>query len=154
MNQGKKFILSLAFVVMLGGVAIAPEHGSFVKQAVAAPPPPLEQYKGTKVSYYGRPGLDHFYGRKTANGERLTYPSRIAPHLPTVAHKALPFNTLVRFRNPNSGAVITARVNDRGPFVKGRMFDLSWDAARQLGIEREGVVELQYAVIGKYQPQG
>ena len=76
------------------------------------------------------------HGRVTANGEKFN------PNALTVAHRTLPFNTLVRLTNPETHRSIVVRVNDRGPFVRGRQFDLTIGAARALGITDEGVVRL------------
>ena len=76
------------------------------------------------------------HGRVTANGEPFN------PHGLTVAHKSLPFNTVVRLTNPETGAVVTARVNDRGPYIKGREFDVSLGCAQLLGIKQTGVTTL------------
>jgi rare lipoprotein A len=81
------------------------------------------------------------HGTVTANGERFN------PIGLTVAHKSLPFNTLVKFTNPETGAHIITRVNDRGPFIKGRDFDLSMGAARSLGILERGVANVIVEII-------
>lgn len=81
------------------------------------------------------------HGTVTANGERYN------PNGLTVAHRTLPFNTLIRFTNPSNGASIIARVNDRGPFIKGRHFDLSLGSARRLGVVEIGVTRLIVEII-------
>ncbi len=78
----------------------------------------------------------YMHGKVTANGERFN------PMGLTVAHRSLPFGTMVRFTNPENGQSIVVRVNDRGPFIKGREFDLSLGSARILGIEKKGVATL------------
>ena len=80
------------------------------------------------------------HGTVTANGERYN------PNGFTVAHRTLPFNTWVRFTHPETGAEVVARVNDRGPYVRGREFDLSMGAARHLGILERGVVALDIEI--------
>jgi rare lipoprotein A len=65
-------------------------------------------------------------GRKTANGEKFD------PHGMTAAHKKLPFNTIIRVTNPNNGKSILVRINDRGPFTKGRDLDLAMGAAKAI----------------------
>lgn len=90
---------------------------------------------GTGVaSYYGA----RFAGRRTANGERFN------PREMTAAHKTLPFGTRVRVVNPRNGSEVVVRINDRGPFVRGRTIDLSRAAAEEIGIVRagHGTVEL------------
>jgi rare lipoprotein A len=76
------------------------------------------------ASWYG-PG---FHGRRTANGERFNMNDL------TAAHPSLPFGTLVEVRNPRSGKSVTVRINDRGPFAKNRVIDLSYAAAREVGV--------------------
>lgn len=84
------------------------------------------------ASWYG-PG---FHGRRTANGERYDMNEL------TAAHKTLPFGTQVLVRNPRNGKEVVVRINDRGPYVAGRVIDLSKAAARAVGIDGIGTVEL------------
>ena len=76
------------------------------------------------ASWYG-PG---FHGRKTANGERFN------THAMTAAHRSLPFGTQVKVTNQRTGNSVVVRINDRGPFVGGRVIDLSQASARAIGI--------------------
>lgn len=76
------------------------------------------------ASHYGVG--DGYGGRKTASGERMN------PNAMTAAHKTLPFGTMVRVSHGAHSVVV--RVNDRGPFVKGRCIDLSYGASRVLGM--------------------
>ncbi len=80
------------------------------------------------ASWYG-PG---FHGRTTANGERFDM------HELTAAHKTLPFGTRVLVHNPRTGKQVVVRINDRGPFIKGRVIDLSKAAAKALGFKSRG----------------
>ena len=80
------------------------------------------------ASWYG-PG---FHGRQTANGEKFDM------HELTAAHKTLPFGTRVLVHNPRTGKEVVVRINDRGPFVKGRVIDLSKAAANALGFKSRG----------------
>lgn len=86
------------------------------------------------ASYYG-PG---FHGRQTANGERFN------KHELTAAHRTLPFGTKLRVKNISNGEEVVVRINDRGPYVDGRIIDLSEEAARRLNFISSGhtVVEL------------
>jgi len=86
------------------------------------------QQKG-KASYYAR----KFTGRKTASGEVFHHDSM------TCAHRKYAFGTLLKVSNPVNGKIVVVRVNDRGPYVRGRIIDLSWKAAKQLGIISKGV---------------
>lgn len=69
---------------------------------------------------------------RTASGERMN------PKAMTAAHRTLPFGTRVRVTNRRNGKVVIVRINDRGPFVRGRVIDLSRAAARKLGFVRAG----------------
>lgn len=86
-----------------------------------------------KASYYA----DVYKGRKTANGETFSQRKR------TAAHPSLPFGTRVKVTNLKNGKTVKVRINDRGPFVAGRIIDLSRKAARRLDMTRDGVVEVQ-----------
>jgi rare lipoprotein A len=89
------------------------------------------QFKGL-ASYYH----DKFEGRKTANGEIFNQ------KLYTAAHKELPFGTLVKVTRTSNGKSVTVRINDRGPFVTGRIIDLSYIAALELDLISDGVAEV------------
>ena len=93
-------------------------------------------YYGT-ASWYG-PG---FYGNLTANGE--TY----RPGTLTVAHRYLRFGTRVRITNLNNGRSVVARVNDRGPYVGGRIVDLGHGTARVLGVTSTGLADVKLEVL-------
>lgn len=82
-----------------------------------------------KASYYSR----SFNGRRTASGERL-HPDSL-----TCAHRSYPFGTKLKVLNPVNGRSVVVRVTDRGPFVRGRIIDLSWRAAKELDIIGHGV---------------
>jgi len=82
-----------------------------------------------KASYYAR----KFSGHKTASGERLHHDSL------TCAHRTYPFGTLLKVYNPANGRSVIVRVTDRGPFVRSRIIDLSWRAAKELDIIAKGV---------------
>jgi len=89
-----------------------------------------------KASFYA----DKFEGRKTASGEVFKQ-NRL-----TAAHRTLPFGTKVKVINPANGRSVNVTINDRGPFVAGRMIDLSKKAANKIGITGAGVaaVEIKY----------
>lgn len=103
--------------------------------------PPIEEEPAARslgsgvASYYGR----RFHGRLTANGERFNMRAL------TAAHRTLPFGSIVRVTNPRNGQSVTVRINDRGPFSRGRTIDLSRAAAEQIGLIRRGhgTVELE-----------
>ncbi len=95
-------------------------------------------YKTTgHASWYG-PG---FAGRKTANGERFN------PNKLTCAHKTLPFNTTLKVTHVENGKSVVVRVNDRGPFIRGRVIDLSKEAARRIGMLGSGTAKVEIVAI-------
>ena len=94
--------------------------------------PSGSSYQSGVASWYG----GKFHGRKTANGE--TYNQNAL----TAAHRSLPFGTKVRVTNTRSGDTVVVRINDRGPFVGGRVIDLSRAAASSIGINGLGSVKL------------
>ena len=89
---------------------------------------PAQTQKG-KATYYSRRAT----GARTASGERLHHDSL------TCAHRTHPFGTLLKVTNPSNGKDVIVKVTDRGPFARGRIIDLSWSAAKQLGILAQGV---------------
>ncbi|MDA8388121.1 MAG: septal ring lytic transglycosylase RlpA family protein [Nitrospiraceae bacterium] len=91
------------------------------------------------ASWYGR----EFIGRLTASGRRLSRTGR------TAAHPALPFGTVLKVTNLSSGASTIVTVNDRGPFRRGRCLDLSYRAARDIGLIRPGSGLVRLVIIGR-----
>lgn len=92
-----------------------------------------------KASYYSN-GL---HGRKMSNGERYD------KNAFTCAHRTLPFGTRLKVTNPRNGRSVIVRVTDRGPFVRGRIVDLSYAAARELGTLASGVAYVKVEVVPK-----
>lgn len=93
--------------------------------------------RGT-ASWYG-PG---FHGNKTANGEQYDM------HKLTAAHRTLPLGSIAVVRSFTTGKEVTVRINDRGPFAKGRVMDLSYAGARTLGMVGNGTDQIELRVIG------
>jgi rare lipoprotein A len=94
--------------------------------------------KGT-ASWYGL----KFHGRRTANGERFDMNEM------TAAHPSLPFGTLLEVRNVRNGKSVVVRVNDRGPFKKSRILDLSFAAAREIGLVTSGTAPVELYLMEK-----
>lgn len=90
------------------------------------------------ASWYGR----KFHGRKTSSGERYNMYGISA------AHRTLPLGTIVRVTHVRNGRKVTVRINDRGPFVDDRIIDLSYGAAKRLGMVKEGVAPVIVEVFG------
>jgi rare lipoprotein A len=104
------------------------------------PLPSAEGYTETGLaSWYGHP----FHGRRTSNGE--TYDM----HDWTAAHKTLPMNTRLLVENLENGRQTTVRINDRGPFVKGRIIDLSRTVAQHLDVLKEGTARVRITALGE-----
>ena len=102
-----------------------------------SPPAPVGWTETGIASWYGIP----FDGRRTSSGEIFDM------HALTAAHRTLPFNTWLEVTDLQSGKQVEVRINDRGPFVDGRIIDLSMGAADQLGIIRAGLAKVRLKVI-------
>ena len=87
-----------------------------------------------KASFYGKP-------QKTASGERFD-PSKL-----TAAHKTLPMHSVVRVVNLRNGKSVIVRINDRGPYVRGRIIDLSTAAAQRIDMVNSGVISVRVEVL-------
>lgn len=129
----RRLCASLALALPL--FALLPFFEGCTRNAKPATVPTLGvPYQRGYASWYG----PSFHGRRTANGERYDM------HAMTAAHPSLPFGTLVTVRNADNGREVVVRVNDRGPFKKARILDLSYEAAKRLDMVAPGtaVVEL------------
>lgn len=91
------------------------------------------------ASWYGK----DFHGKKTSNGEIYNMYGK------TAAHKTLPFGTYVRVENLSSLKEVIVRINDRGPFVTGRIIDLSYGAGRQIGLVGPGVAKVRLVALSR-----
>jgi rare lipoprotein A len=102
---------------------------------------PVDRSEGSvqhgKGTWYGA----DWHGRPTASGERFNRWKM------TAAHKTLPMNTIVRVTNEKNGRSVTVRINDRGPYGKGRIIDVSEAAAGKLGMKDAGVVPVTVEVL-------
>jgi rare lipoprotein A len=96
-----------------------------------------DEFGGT-ASWYG----PDFHGKSTANGEIYDM------HADTAAHNTLPINTMVKVTNQNNGISTVVRINDRGPFVEGRIIDLSYNAGKRLGLDKTGTATVRLVVVG------
>jgi rare lipoprotein A len=90
------------------------------------------------ASYYGT----RFHGRRTASGQRFDQ------HALTAAHRTLQFGTRVRVTHKGTGRSVVVTINDRGPYARGRIIDLSKRAAERLGMLRSGVAPVRIEVLG------
>ena len=101
----------------------------------------VAQTQHGKATYYPKRAT----GARAASGERIHHDSM------TCAHRTYPFGTLLKVTNPSNGKEVFVKVTDRGPFVKGRIIDLSWRAAKELGIMAQGVAMVKVEVAEGYQ---
>ncbi|MGR5176565.1 septal ring lytic transglycosylase RlpA family protein [Vibrio parahaemolyticus] len=90
-----------------------------------------------QASWYG----NKFHGKLTASGERYNMRAY------TAAHKTLPFGTIVRVTNTANGKSVDVKINDRGPFVKGRVIDLSYKAFGRIGNTNKGVASVKIDIV-------
>jgi rare lipoprotein A len=104
---------------------------------------PIDSARGYResgtASWYGK----KFHGRKTANGETYNMYAK------TAAHKTLPMNTMVLVKNLENGRETVVRINDRGPFSRGRIIDLSYTSANEIDMVRKGTARTQIITLGE-----
>jgi peptidoglycan lytic transglycosylase len=124
--------LILAILLLVGGCS------SPAPKPVYFPGYPIGYVERGMASWYG-PG---FHGNLTANGERYDM------HKLTAAHRTLPLGSIAVIRSASTGREVTVRINDRGPFAKGRVLDLSYAGARTLGIVGQGTDQIELRVVG------
>ena len=119
--------------------AVAVTVVAFALACATTTPPPEKQPEALHgvASWYG----EEFAGRTTANGEIFD------PLQFTAAHRTLPFGTVVDVTNPKTGQSVRVRVNDRGPYIGGRVIDLSYAAAQRIGLIEPGIGEVDIAVV-------
>lgn len=91
------------------------------------------------ASYYAQ----SFAGKRTANGEAYN------PRALTAAHRSAPFGSRVRVTRLDTGKSVTVRINDRGPHVRGRVIDLSFAAAKAIGLHRSGTARVSLTLVGR-----
>jgi rare lipoprotein A len=106
------------------------------------PPPKAPAPKAAEHPFFSETGAGSFYsnrlvGKKTASGGRFTQ------HDFTAAHQSLPFGTVVKVTNMDNGLSIKVAIDDRGPYVKGRVIDLSRAAAEALGMHEDGIATVK-----------
>jgi rare lipoprotein A len=129
--------LLAAFVCSGAAHAQAPAPADTALPAAAAASTAGGAVESGKLAWYGR----KFEGRRTASGQRYDADAM------TMAHRTLPFGTMVKVTNPANGKSVVLRVNDRGPTQGDRVGDVSLAAARKLGMTRAGVIDAQLEVV-------
>ncbi len=134
----KKLLFCVAWLSLAAASSHAAGRGHPIETQTRNILQPVTVTSGVASWYGGR-----WIGRKTANGETYRAGDR------TAAHKTLPFGTMVRVTSESSGRSTVVRINNRGPFVKGRAIDLSVVAAEELGLYSRGVGRVKLEVLAE-----
>jgi len=124
----QRSILVLFILTLLSACSTVP---------LQSPPQPVGHKESGKASFYAM----KFQSRKTASGERFDQSAK------TAAHRSLPFGTKVKVTNVKNGQSVVVKINDRGPFVRGRVIDLSQSAFNCIGNTHSGVINVDIEVI-------
>lgn len=134
----KKLVLVIIIALTLVGCSNTP------KKTVAYPKSHVKNSRFKvgktirgKASWYG----DYFHGKKTASGEKYNMYNL------TAANKTLPFGTIVRVTNLNNGKSVKVKINDRGPYIEGRMIDLSRAAFKKIAPLGVGVLDVEVTIL-------
>ncbi|HID96011.1 MAG TPA: septal ring lytic transglycosylase RlpA family protein [Candidatus Latescibacteria bacterium] len=132
-----KLVLIITFSVSFSGCVPAPRfvHKEVKRDDVTS----SGVYQVGVASYYGR----EFHGRPTSSGEIFDMFAF------TAAHRNLPFGTRIKVTNLDNGRWVVVRVNDRGPFVEGRILDLSYAAAKKIGMISTGTARVRIEIISR-----
>jgi rare lipoprotein A len=136
----RRLMVLVAAAALLTGCAHHTKHVApppAARRAPAAIPVPIGHTEEGVASWYGNP----YHGRRAASGEIYDMEQM------TAAHRTMPFNTWVRVYNLDNGRTTDVRITDRGPFVEGRIVDLSHAAARALNLIGPGVARVRLEVI-------
>ncbi len=146
--------LRLPLILLIVLIAIISCHASSPPYDSSTDPPTQRPYKSKGKTYYPIPdsagfretgiaswyGKD-FHGKRTSNGEYYDM------YGATAAHKLLPMNTMIHVKNLDNGKETVVRINDRGPFVKGRILDLSYAQAKKIGIVAKGTARVRITAL-------
>ncbi|MDD2616117.1 MAG: septal ring lytic transglycosylase RlpA family protein [Candidatus Cloacimonadales bacterium] len=124
-------------VAGIGSEEISQDQTALVIDSLHTQEPPGIEPETMVASYYAK----YFHGRRTASGEIYDH------YAMTCAHKTLPFDTKLIVTNPQNGESVEVRVNDRGPFPRGRDIDLSYAAAKEIGLILPGVAPVEVVIV-------
>jgi rare lipoprotein A len=160
--MGRSFDLTAALVLLVAAACAAPGQHNPVNSPVSdgrnivTAPSSMSSVATSSTGSLQTPGYratglaswygGAFQGRRTASGEIFDM------NLLTAAHRTLPLGTLLLVTDSENGRSVTVTVNDRGPFIAGRIIDLSYAAARQLGIVSQGVADVRIESVGPVVP--
>jgi rare lipoprotein A len=137
-NKQTSRILVLILSLMLLSTCGAPKQKRHYRSHPQAKPLIKKQFKGMASWYGGK-----FHGRKTASGEKFN------KNKLTAAHRNLPFGTKIKVTNLSNGKKVVLRINDRGPFIKSRVLDVSRKAAKELGFLNQGKTKVHVLILKK-----
>ncbi len=137
MSMKAACVLCVAFALSGCATRIGDPRDDLIGAREGAGPDGRAHKLAGAASWYG----ERHHGRKTACGEPFDMNAF------TAAHRTLPFHTVVRVRDPHTGKSVVVRVNDRGPYGKGRVIDLSRAAARDLDMLARGVMPVELDVL-------
>ena len=157
-NDFVGLIFFLLIIICIVGCGVSKQQirvSSYKKPAVVLPET-IKPYSINGVLYYPLPngegfvqeGMASWYGKKF-HGKRTASGEIYNMYAKTAAHKTLPFGTYVKVENQSNQREIIVRTNDRGPFVKGRIIDLSYGAAREIGLVGPGVARVRLVALSK-----
>ncbi len=136
----------LAHQIVVACLLLLPLHTAIAMSCLLTPPEEKGAASVTPASTTNRQkGKASFYSRR-ANGARTSSGIRLNNDSLVCAHKSHPFGTLLLVKNPANGKEVIVKVIDRGPHIKGRIIDLSYEAARRLGIIAAGVAMVEVSV--------
>jgi rare lipoprotein A len=142
-------LLTFSLIIMTTSCIPDPKYRSEARADSSQPPaaeaPAISASNSNVMSGIASFTADETHGRKTANGEMYDMRQLVA------AHRTLPFNTIVEVKNLKNSKTVQVRINDRGPYVDGRIIDLSFEAAKAIDLVESGsgMVELRVLKLGK-----
>lgn len=140
----KSVALAIAGVILIPSCA-STGNANTKHQTNTDPQFAVKSVQTGKASWYS---VKTNYGTRTASGQRLSNDAA------TAAHKTLPMGTKVRVINESNGKSEVVTINDRGPYIKGRIIDLTIGAAERLGFAKRGVATVRVEVLGKIKTEG
>jgi peptidoglycan lytic transglycosylase len=142
----------LPLLVLANGISDSAVAGGITKtkvggeeRQVSSPPCNRHRHRSAATAASGQIGTASYY----QHGHRVASGARFNPSALTAAHRSLPFGTRVRVTHLGSGRSVEVRINDRGPFVAGRIIDLSKAAAEIIGMTASGVARVSMTVLGR-----
>ncbi|MEM7386812.1 MAG: septal ring lytic transglycosylase RlpA family protein [Verrucomicrobiota bacterium] len=141
----KSRFFPLLFLFSLANCSTVPQELVPVP-VIELPVAPVVQKPSVTATYHGKAS---WYSIKTNRGTQTASGERLSNSAMTAAHKKLKMGTKIRVTNKRNGRSVVVRINDRGPYIKGRIIDVTIGAARKLGMVEAGVVPVKVEVLAK-----